>query len=402
MKKRTAIFLSLLCSLNLSAGLKKVKTDLTYDNPNGWWWYQETYIDEETNKEEIVKFKMSPKEKMELDKENKQTELLKILISKQDENKKVNNEILKRLEYAFPNVTPITTTNKVTGEQCLTNSSSDCFVMPVIAEGQQVPVLKNFIRDPNPENSKEWLKWQATYFNHVGKVSHGLRFAYLKHGADAYPTSTDYTYGDSLINSQSENAKAHREAKVISSIKDNIALMLFVGKNKLFEEANKIHMQTHNWSRTFLNDLDKVFVFESNEDRDYFLNIIYKYYGDEKGEKSLTSFWDSAKVVVRPDLYKTYNIKMSPSAVLLYESEDKKKNISQTISVGSLAADTIRRQAINFLTYNEIFTPKEMAAETNWASPSKDIQKEIPTPNDSGIHEEYLDSTQKEVNKDEK
>ncbi len=33
--------------------------------------------------------------------------------------------------------------------------------MPVIAEGQQVPALKEFIRNPSPANSKNWSRTPA-------------------------------------------------------------------------------------------------------------------------------------------------------------------------------------------------------------------------------------------------
>jgi len=170
---------------------KKVSTEKRYDH--GWWWYEEKYKDPLTKKEKIIKYKLSPAEKAKIDSQNKTNKLLKMLIVSQEENKKLQEKILNR--------------SKKTGEKCLTNSSSDCFVMPVIAEGQHVPVLKNFLRNPSPKNSKEWLKWQATYFNHINKVSNGLRFAFLKGGSDVYSTSTDYTYGDNLWFGKAEDAQ---------------------------------------------------------------------------------------------------------------------------------------------------------------------------------------------------
>ena len=399
MKKRSLIFLLLTCSLSLQAGLKKIHTDLDYDKANGWWWYEETYKDDVTKKLEKIKYKMTKEEKAKLDKEDETKELLKILIAEQKESKNVNREILSRLNYAFPNVTPLKTTNKKTGEECNTNSSSDCFVMPVVAEGQQIPVLKEFLREPSPEKSKEWLKWQATYFNHVNKVSHGLRFAYLKYGAEAYPTRTDYSLGDSLVNSQAENVQGDREAKMIYSIKDQVALLTFVGKNRMFEEANKIPLQIHNWDASFLKDIDKVFVFESEIGRDKFLADVENVYGKQRGDLEVVEFWKNAKITVRPDLYDSYKIKMTPSIVMFYEDKAKKNNIFQTVSVGTLSANNLRKQMINFLLYNDIFEPKELAAEANWSSPSKRVSKEIPAPDDKNIYEDY--KIKKEVKKDD-
>lgn len=391
-----SIFVSflLLSTLNASeVGNKKLThTDLEYDNGKGWWWYEETYIDEKSKKEEKIKYSMTPKEKKEMEEKKKTNELLAELVKEQRENKKINNEILLRLEYAFPNVTPINTINKKTGEPCVTNSSIDCFVMPVIAEAQQVPVLKDFISDPTPEHSKKWLQWQATYFNHVKKISHGLRFAYLKHGADAYPTTTTFARGDNLALSRSEQVQAHREATIIHSLKNNIALLNFVGENTVFEKNLTIHKHIHNWNSSFLKDIQSIFIFQNEKSRDEFLKYVAK---TENPNSSTVEFWKNAKVTVRPDLYKQHNIKMTPSTVLFYEDKAKKINISETIASGSLNSDIIRKGITMFLTYNEIVEEKEFAAETNWQSPDGNINTPIPKPKSDGIQTDYIEEKKK-------
>lgn len=370
--------------LSLSANMKLAHSDLEYDKSKGWWWYEETYINDK-NQEEKIKYSMTPKEKKEMEEKKKLNELMVELIKEQRENKKVNEEILIRLNYAFPDVTPKYTVNKKTGEKCLTNSSMDCFVMPVVAEAQQVPVLKDFISSPSPENSKNWLQWQATYFNHVKKISHGLRFAYLKHGADAYPTSTAYSRGDNPTSSYAEDVQGHREAKIIHSMKDRIALLNFVGKNVIFEKNSKVRQQVNSWNTSFLKDINSVFIFESDKARDEFLKDV------QSLSSEVVEFWKTAKVTVRPDLYKTYNIKMTPSTVIFYEDKEKKINISETITSGTLSSATIRKQMINFLTYNEIIEEKELAAETNWESPETGVKTPTPKPNSDNIYKEYTE-----------
>lgn len=383
----------LLSGLYANQGNKKLAhTDLEYDNGKGWWWYEETYIDEKTKKEEKIKYSMTPKEKKEFEEKKKTNELLTELIKEQRENKQVNNEILLRLEYAFPNVTPVHTINKKTGEKCLTNSSMDCFVMPVVAEAQQVPVLKDFISDPSPEHSKKWLQWQATYFNHVKKISHGLRFAYLKGGADAYPTATNYARGDNLTISRSEKVQAYREATIIDSIKQNIALLNFVGENTVFEKNLTIHKHIHNWDRSFLKNIQSVFIFKDDKSRDDFL----KYINDtEAPDSHVVQFWKKAKVTVRPDLYKQYNIKMTPTTVLYYEDKAKKININETIASGSLNSDIIRKGITSFLTYNEIIEEKAYAADYNWESTEGNDNIFMPKVKSDGIHNDYIEEKKK-------
>ncbi|BFU77290.1 hypothetical protein ALC152_05050 [Arcobacter sp. 15-2] len=367
-------------SLNLSASLVKKNTDLDYDVAKGWWWYEETYEDTKTKEIKKVKYKVSPEEKAKRDAKEESNRLLRKSIE-------VQKEIQSRLEYAFPNVTPLKTVNKKTGKECVTNSSMDCFVMPVIAEGQQIPVLKEFLREPSPSKSKEWLKWQATYFNHVQKVSHGLRFAYLKYGAEAYPTTTTYSLGDSLTLANSEKALAHRQAKIIHSMKDSIGLLVFVGKNALYEKTNKTAYQVHNWNKSFLKDIGKVFVFQSEAERKEFFKEIQKYV--QRGEKELYKFWKDAKVSVRPDLYEKYNVRMTPSTVMFYYPKNKDKTgINQLVLSGSLGSDDLRRQMMHFLTYNEIVDEGSMGADKNWASPSGDAK--VPKANESKIYKDYL------------
>lgn len=382
--------ISILLSTSLLAeNSRKVKTDLEYDVGKGWWWYEETYVNDK-KEEQKVKYSVTPEKKKELDDKEENTKLLKELLIVNQNILKEQKEIKDRLVYAFPDVTPVYTTNKKTGEECLTNSSMDCFVMPVIAEGQQIPVLKDFLREPSPEKAKSWLQWQATYFNHVQKVSHGLRFAFLKYGAEAYPTSTEYAYGDNLMNSDAENVRAMREAKVIGSLKEDIALLVFVGSNQLFETSNNVSFQISNWDKSYLKDLQKVFIFESEKNRDLFLETMSKK-AVKEGEKTISAFWRQAKTVVKPELFESYKVKMTPSVVVFYEDKKLGKNISQTVLSGSLSSDELRTQIVNFLTYNEIIEAKEFSSDKNWREGSKkDNQVALPKASGKEIYEEYL------------
>lgn len=400
-KSFLSIYTCLLISTSLfSAEHVKGKVDLSYDVSKGWWWYEETYTDPNTNKEEKIAYSMTPKEKQELDQKKETNDLLKKIAQDNEENKKLNQAILERLNYAFPEVTPIYTTNKKTGEKCVTNSSMDCFVMPVIAEGQQIPVLKEFLRNPSPDNSKSWLQWQATYFNHVQKVSHGLRFAFLKNGAEAYPTTTSFSYGDNPSSSEAENALGVRQAKIITSMKDNLALLVFVGKNRLFEKNNKIEYEIHNWNKTYLKDIDKIFIFESDTQRDNFLTDIQKNYSGNNLDKDVLEFWKNAKVTVRKDLFEQYNIAMTPSTVLFYENKENKKNIAQVVLSGTLSSESLRSQITNFLTYNEIVSEKEFSADKNWntSDSNKEIKKVYPKPDNSKIYPDSYEGNKNEKN----
>lgn len=392
MKRFLSVFLlSTFASSFLLAGAPvKVNDELSYDANNGWWWYEETYKDPATKKEETIKYKMSPAEKAKLDREKETQKLLKVMIEEQKENNKISSDIAKRLNYAFPDVTPEFTVSKITGKKCKTNTSSDCFIMPVTAEGQQVPVLKEFLREPSPSKAKEWLKWQATYFNHVQKVSHGLRFAFLAGGNEAYPTTTNFALGDSVVQSGSEIVQGNKEALILRKHKANIAYLIFVGQNQMYETLTKTYYRFHDYDKTWIKEFNYVLVYPSEESKKYVETMMREKLGKKEGEVALAKFFKTIKSAVRPDLYKQYDVKLTPSVVLFYENKKTNKKIWQIIQTGQTTASTIRRNSINFLTYNGIVNEQDMSADLNWGSVENVVNsKKIDEPNFKEIFDDY-------------
>jgi len=343
--------------------VKKVKE--TFNGETGWWWYEEEVKNPETNETKVIRYKLSPAAKKQIEEQKDQTKLMQELLKELKQQRKINELILERLEYAFPNTTPKYTVNKKTGEKCLTNSSMDCFVMPVIAEGQHVPVLKNFLRNPSPENSKKWLQWQATYFNHLNKVSNGLRFAYLAGGEDAYPTTTTYTYGDNLFAATSENAQKLRQLDVIKGLKDNLMLMVYVGDTALLDKTSGTFLDMYTLVRDFKNQLKIAYIFPSKDVLDQ-MERDAKDYFKTKHDPDVWHAWQKAKKVVRPDIFKARKIRVTPTVMAYYKTKEMQKPLIQTIYVGSADATSIRRALINFLKYNGVITAKENSADRNW------------------------------------
>ena len=366
MKKILPFLLSILFLSTLSA-----KTNTKFEN--GWWWYEEEVKTPDSNKTEKIRYKLSPAEKRKIDAQKNTNKLLKMLIQTQEENKKLNKQILARLIYAFPHTTPKYGISKKTGEKCLANSSADCFIMPVIAEGQRVPALKKFLRNPSPENSKNWLQWQATYFNHINKVSNGLRFAFLKGGSEAYPTATDYTYGDNLWFGKAEDVRGEREGKIIAKNKDKIAYLIFLGQNRLYESLNDTYKKISNMNTGFMKHIDKAIVLPSKESLAFFKAKLNNY--RKQGYKSVIDFFRNIKISIRPDLYKKYKIRVSPTIVVYYK--DKKRTLWQPLLTGEVSIARLREATINFLKYNGIISAKEIGADKNWNVIEKPVLKEL-------------------------
>lgn len=365
MKKTLALLLSL---TYLNAALPEENSNIkkTFDGTNGWWWYEEEVKDPKTDKKETIKYTLTPAEKLKIESEEKTQKLLQQLIVIQTENKKLNEEIKDRLIYAFPRTTPKYTINKKTGEQCLTNSSKDCFVMPVIQEGQNVPALMSFLRNPSPENSKNWLQWQATYFNHVNKVSNGLRFAYLKDGEEAYPTMTDYTYGDDLFYSQSENMRANKENDIMKSMKDELAYLVFIGESKMMDKVTSVFDDITSLNRGTMKDFKKVLIFPSKEVLEEMNNYVVNYLHKDRKRQTEFDAWNEMKKVIRPDLYEKHKIRVTPTVIAYYKDKNMKKELYQTIKIGGADFNSLRDSTINFLQYNGIIEPKERSADRNW------------------------------------
>jgi hypothetical protein len=373
--KKIILILSIVSIAILNAKVEKINTTKRYEK--GWWWYEETYHDKDKNKTKIIKYKVSPAEKLKIEKEEQTNKLLKMMVKQQIELKKQNEElknltkkIKDRLKYAFPYTTPLKIKDK-NGKECIANSSADCFILPVIAEAQHVPVFKKFLRNPSPENSKDWLKWQAKYFNHLRSISTGLRFSFLKNGSDVYKTSTDYSYGDNPYFSKSETFKAVREAKIIHKYKDKIGFLFFIGQNFNYEKIADIYKSFTNFNSTFLSDMSKAIIFPSEEAKNNVLNYINVELKN-KGYYEIVEFFDSIKKVVKPELYKKYNIRLTPSTVLFYKD---KKSYWQTILTGNVSPDFIRQNTMKFLKYYKIVEEKEMGADKNWNIIEKPINK---------------------------
>lgn len=333
---------------------KKVNAAFEYDAANGWWWYKEKYDDGE--KEFETKVKMTPKEKMEKDQEDEKIKVMKA------SDKKLA-AIKERLEYAYPNITPKYTKNKVTGEPCLTNSKAECFVFPLQAEAQHVPVMAQWLSNPNPTNSKEWLRWQATYFNHITDIGYGNKFAYMNGGDEVYPTDNVYNNGDDMNLDFQASWSRHAELKNIEAVKDRMTALIFLGETMTLEMGASSYYQMKNWGLPGFDKWTWYMIFKSKESLDRY---------DEKLKlltgRSNIEMWEKFKkeklVVIEPNYFKKFNIEMTPTTVVLYNKAnegEKKDYIWSKVSTGVSGTDETIGHINQFLIYNKIIDPKTLS-----------------------------------------
>jgi len=384
LKKIGLLGLSLmsLSSLAFAAqGPKKLSETFQYDAANGWWWYKEKYEDKDKKTFE-VKTKMTTKEKMQKESSDEKIKLMK------EQNAKLD-KIKERLEYAFPNITPVYTKNSKTGKKCLTNSKVECFVFPLQAEAQHVPVMAKWLSNPNPENSKEWLKWQAKYFNHLTNIGYGNKFAYLTGGSKVYNTDNLYNDGDSLNLSKSSNWLRNREYKIISQLDKKVTFLLFLGKTKSLDKLMKAYEIYNLWNRKGLKDLNFYFVFPSQKDIEIMEGFVKL--STNSNRKAYKEMKEKGLFVVKPKYFKRFNIETTPSAVTTYMKDPKKgengKNfIWQRTVTGSIQPASVIKGGVQFLIYNKIVEPKELSTNESIRDIQKDIELDKVKTNEKDIY----------------
>jgi len=369
---------------------KKGKSYFEYDAPNGWWWYKEETI-EKDGKKIITKTKMTKKEKVDFEAKKETNELLK-------EQIELLKDVKKRLNYAFPYVAPIYTKNEKTGEKCLTNSSEDCFVLPVQAEAQRVPVMATWLRNPSPTNSKKWLRWEAKYFNHLQKISLGNRFAYLSGGSKAYPTNTVYSMGDSIRSPMSVRGRELRKKDMIAKVMPKLDILVFLGKTSALDSIVDSHKEIFQWIRPEFQKYNVHFIFDSKYSLDLFESNVKDHTGP-----SIRDAWKKIKnkkiVFVSPKYFDKFNIKITPSVVAIYKTDkktkdkngketDKNEMIWQTILTSSINPVQVKGAIFRFLEYNGIFKAKDLAVETGLGSMQRNVKNPEPEITEEKIYKD--------------
>jgi len=348
-------------------------SELVGEKPDRGWWFGYDELEKKEKKEKDISEDpeqplMNEKEKENIIKEKNLGNLLKAMLIEMKKQTKLQKKILNKLEYAYPKTVPTYTINKKTGKRCKSNSSIDCFVMPVIAEGQQVPVLKNMLRNPNKKTAEEYLKWQAKYFNHITDIAYSMKYAYNDKGKEAYPTDTINSRTNTLFNFE-KDARSINENYIIRKYKDNIGVSIFIDNNMLINKSGFIY-EFLKMGNAFTKELRYLFVFKNKKLEDEFLQKLYVY----KNDKSMKKYYDNLKyqTIVKPDLFKIKNIQLSPTTFLIYkDKKDKSKNFEQIIETGTISVTNLRKNIIDALIYYKIVKPKDLSVQDNYASVEK-------------------------------
>jgi hypothetical protein len=272
------------------------------------------------------------------------------------ELKETKRELKEIKSYINPNAPHYIT--KEDGTKCLANSDKDCFEMPIIQEGRNVPALANFMKEPTLDNAKTWLGVQAQLFNRANSMGVALKFAALEGGADAYPVSGK----DLMYSANANNSKMERDAveKAVEKHKENIGTIIFLGKTPSLEEAwGKESLARLVYPRESIYNL--MLVFSSNESKAAY----DKYYASLK-DTALKHVYSKAKKVVNGQLLNSYGIDVTPSVVAVYKDKKNNKSFKNTIAKGFPTNDEIIYGYKQFLIFNKVLEEKDFHGDNIW------------------------------------
>jgi len=202
------------------------------------------------------------------------------------------------------------------------------FVFPVNPSAPE-PV-KNFLINPNEENAKEFLKWQAQYLSHLNKIGTVLRQVYLKYGPLVYPV---IGYPETvLIATNYPELRNERFRRVIEKVKDKIGLIYFFSSKCRFCE-----LQTP------------------------LIEKLYRDFGIPTRGVSIDGGTTDADIpqVVNPQLAREMGIREVPAIVMVVSKEDSEP-IFYPIAVGFTPLDQIQAQMLRVLILENLIKPEEL------------------------------------------
>ncbi len=281
------------------------------------------------------------------------------------ENTEVSKKILEKLEYAFPRTIPEYTTNKKTGEKCKSNSSADCFVMPVIAEAQNsVPVMVDMMRSPTTENVKKYLEWQAAYFNQTFKIGYGFNLTSQQYERDAWKVDgMSYTQMPGHGNKQND-IEYLKIAAIVKKLSNKLGMLVFVGKSGEIEREFSGREFSSLTQGPFSRLKNTAFVFETQEALD---NLTEKI----NARNIYTEFpenWKAMKKTVDPSKFNEFKIHVSPAAVLIYKKDNGEIVWQKLGYISTLSEQQLMTMTYRFLRFHEILPAGTINEEDAWES----------------------------------
>lgn len=339
------------------------EVDNKYKAEEGWRFYE----DNPKTKERIEKTRQQEKkdayaEQVKL-KQADQTTVLMELLKESKKQTALQTEIRDLLKATLDPAPEIIAKND--GTTCIANSNADCFKMPLTPEAKRVPALRNWMEKGDEESAKNFLQWQAKYFQEIFKRGNNIQYAILNNGTQAYPM--DYWDKGFVVMSGADSAiRIEAEREKLKNAAKKFDYLIFIGENP---DMDLFSMDS---VASLINQLpDNKFYLVFSKDG---AKRLY-----EEGAEAIPTLqkaWANPNVAktVNPQLFKEYEIYTTPTAVIRHRNKDGLK--TQKIAVGRVGGDAIEK-TIEYLKTEGVFEYGDDAGYKVWRNNGDYASKHI-------------------------
>lgn len=279
-------------------------------------------------------------------------DILLSILQEQKKQTKLQEEILHVLKVTNDLPEMI----KVNGKECLSNSSAECFKMPITKDAARIPVMKRWMEEPTVENAKAYYEWQSKLLNQVSDAGYSLNLASI---------STPPILGDVPVSVSDGTADPLKQRddyvfnNIIKKMSKNMELDILIGKTFGFDIDRAIRIFDI-YDKYKSIGIKVKFVFSNQKALDNFAYANKSAPAEIYGKR-----WakiDPNDKVISPNTFKDPNIAVyiTPMYVLRFNDFKKKIHINQVIGVGNSEFEDIYKSTINTLILNKVIEPKEI------------------------------------------
>ncbi len=241
------------------------------------------------------------------------------------------------------------------GTECIENSSSKCFKMPIIAEVKKIPAIAEAYKNPTLKNIKNREMWYGTYVLNVLKDSY-LKGQAIRELGQKYPLATKPLGTIETTGADSVALSKYRKHIVNTNMK-NFKLNIFLGKNKSLDMYSLVRL---------------AYLIKDNPTWNF--NLIFNSSKSKSTwEKQYKSFWASkylktANTFVQPNAFKEFKVETTPSIFL----NDIKKDTNTLIFIGRATQGDIISRVIEYLIHYKYIKRNDLTATKAWQSESSE------------------------------
>ncbi|WP_294961493.1 hypothetical protein [Sulfurimonas sp.] len=241
------------------------------------------------------------------------------------------------------------------GTECVENSSSKCFKMPVINSIKKIPAIANAYKNPSLENVKTREMWYGTYVLNVLKDSY-LKGQAIRELGPKYPLATKPLGTINNVGYDSLALKNYRKSLVDKQM-PIFELNIFIGLNKSLDMYSLVRL---------------AYLVKDNPTWNF--NLVFNSYkSKEDWEKQYKNFYVSKHLkrlnaVIQPEAFEEFKVYTTPSFFL----KDKKKSKDTLIFVGRATQADIVSRVIEYMIQSKYIKRNELTASKAWSSKSSE------------------------------